>query len=109
MGAKPIFTYTLSEGLGALHDFRTELRAWLARVGTDRDEAEDLVLAAWEVCANAIEHPSIRTAQSRVEAWATDGSGASRSATPAPDGAERPAVSGWLAAPRGRWSTGCRS
>ena len=74
MGAKPTFTHTLSERLEALDYFRTELREWLARVGTDRDEAEDLVLAAWEVCANAIEHPVDPDGSGvRVEAWATDG------------------------------------
>lgn len=36
---------------------RDELRAWLARGGVDRDDAHDIVLAAWEACANAVEHP----------------------------------------------------
>ena len=50
------FSYTMPDRLEALSTLRTELRAWLSRSGVDRDTAEDVVLAAWEVCANAIEH-----------------------------------------------------
>jgi serine phosphatase RsbU (regulator of sigma subunit)/anti-sigma regulatory factor (Ser/Thr protein kinase) len=35
---------------------RDALRAWLVGVDVDRSEGEDVVLAAWEACANAIEH-----------------------------------------------------
>jgi anti-sigma regulatory factor (Ser/Thr protein kinase) len=35
---------------------RDALRTWLAGVELDRVEAESVVLAAWEACANAIEH-----------------------------------------------------
>jgi anti-sigma regulatory factor (Ser/Thr protein kinase) len=35
---------------------RDALRAWLVGVDLDRSEGEDVVLAAWEACANAIEH-----------------------------------------------------
>ena len=50
-------SYTMPDRLEALSGLRTELRAWLARTGVDHETAEDVVLAAWEVCANAIEHP----------------------------------------------------
>ena len=51
------FSYTMPDRLEALSGLRTELRAWLSRSGVDRETAEDVVLAAWEVCANAVEHP----------------------------------------------------
>lgn len=51
------FSYTMPDHLEALSELRTELRAWLSRSGVDRETAEDVVLAAWEVCANAVEHP----------------------------------------------------
>jgi anti-sigma regulatory factor (Ser/Thr protein kinase) len=35
---------------------RDALRAWLVGVDVDRAEGEDVVLATWEACANAIEH-----------------------------------------------------
>jgi serine phosphatase RsbU (regulator of sigma subunit)/anti-sigma regulatory factor (Ser/Thr protein kinase) len=35
---------------------RDALRAWLAGVPLERGQAEDVVLATWEACANAIEH-----------------------------------------------------
>jgi anti-sigma regulatory factor (Ser/Thr protein kinase) len=35
---------------------RDALRAWLVGVDVDRSEGEDVVLATWEACANAIEH-----------------------------------------------------
>jgi GAF domain-containing protein/anti-sigma regulatory factor (Ser/Thr protein kinase) len=40
----------------ALATVREELRRWLARAGATEEEAHDIVLAAWEACANAIEH-----------------------------------------------------
>ena len=51
------FSYTMPGRLQALSGLRTELRDWLAHSGVDLGTAEDVVLAAWEVCANAIEHP----------------------------------------------------
>jgi anti-sigma regulatory factor (Ser/Thr protein kinase) len=36
---------------------RDELRGWLERDGIDGADAHDIVLAAWEACANAVEHP----------------------------------------------------
>ena len=35
---------------------RDELREWLVRTPASASEAEDVVLAAWEACANAVEH-----------------------------------------------------
>ena len=54
------FSYTMPDHLQALSGMRTELRDWLAGTGVDRGTAEDVVLAAWEVCANAVEHPVSR-------------------------------------------------
>ncbi len=36
---------------------RDALRTWLETAPVTRAEAEDIVLATWEACANAIEHP----------------------------------------------------
>jgi anti-sigma regulatory factor (Ser/Thr protein kinase) len=35
---------------------RDAMRAWLAGVPLERGQAENVVLATWEACANAIEH-----------------------------------------------------
>ncbi len=40
----------------ALDLVRDALRAWLAGSSLDRRESQDVVLAVWEACANAIEH-----------------------------------------------------
>ena len=48
---------TLPSEPDALHTARDELRAWLARGGIEGAAAHDIVLAAWEACANAVEHP----------------------------------------------------
>jgi anti-sigma regulatory factor (Ser/Thr protein kinase) len=40
-----------------LSPLRQALRRWLERVGAEEDTAYDVVLAASEACANAIEHP----------------------------------------------------
>jgi serine phosphatase RsbU (regulator of sigma subunit)/anti-sigma regulatory factor (Ser/Thr protein kinase) len=37
---------------------RDAMRAWLGGVPLERGQAEDVVLATWEACANAIEHAS---------------------------------------------------
>ena len=41
---------------GSLDVVRDALRAWLDGTPAERAEAEDVVLAVWEACANAIEH-----------------------------------------------------
>jgi anti-sigma regulatory factor (Ser/Thr protein kinase) len=48
---------TLPAEPDALHTARDELRAWLKRGGVDGADAHDIVLATWEACANAVEHP----------------------------------------------------
>jgi GAF domain-containing protein/anti-sigma regulatory factor (Ser/Thr protein kinase) len=40
----------------ALSTVRERLRPWLAKAGASAAETDDIVLAAWEACANAIEH-----------------------------------------------------
>jgi anti-sigma regulatory factor (Ser/Thr protein kinase) len=52
------FKHSLAPRLEELHSFRAGLRDWLDEVAVPRAEAEDIVLAAWEVCTNAIEHPT---------------------------------------------------
>jgi anti-sigma regulatory factor (Ser/Thr protein kinase) len=41
---------------------RRELREWLARTPASESEANDVVLAVWEACANAVEHAQAPTA-----------------------------------------------
>ena len=50
-------TLTLPSEPDALTTARDELRSWLERGGIDGADAHDIVLAAWEACANAVEHP----------------------------------------------------
>ena len=50
------FSYAIEDRLDVLLGMRIALRRWLADVGLDTDAAEDVVLAAWEVCVNAVEH-----------------------------------------------------
>jgi anti-sigma regulatory factor (Ser/Thr protein kinase) len=53
---------------------RGRLRAWLASEGADREDAEEIVVAASEACANAIEHPRMpRQPFVEVEASAQNG------------------------------------
>ena len=46
----------LPADLGSMELVRDAMRTWLRGVELDRSEAEDVVLATWEACANAIEH-----------------------------------------------------
>jgi anti-sigma regulatory factor (Ser/Thr protein kinase) len=55
------FSCAIPDRLEALPELRSALRSWLADSGVEPDAAEDIVLAAWEVCANAIEHPVARS------------------------------------------------
>jgi serine phosphatase RsbU (regulator of sigma subunit)/anti-sigma regulatory factor (Ser/Thr protein kinase) len=41
---------------GSMELVRDAMRAWLAGAPAQRADAEDVVLATWEACANAIEH-----------------------------------------------------
>jgi GAF domain-containing protein/anti-sigma regulatory factor (Ser/Thr protein kinase) len=47
---------TVRSGEDSLHLVRDALRTWLEGTELPRADAEDVLLAAWEVCANAIEH-----------------------------------------------------
>jgi anti-sigma regulatory factor (Ser/Thr protein kinase) len=51
------FTRALPPRLEALPPLRSALREWLRQLGVPQRAADDIVLATWEVCANAIEHP----------------------------------------------------
>jgi len=51
------FSRSVPPSLDALPSMRRELRAWLTGLDVPAPVANDIVLAAWEVCANAIEHP----------------------------------------------------
>ncbi len=47
---------TVRSNEGSLHLIRDAIRTWLEGTELGRVDAEDLLLAAWETCANAIEH-----------------------------------------------------
>jgi anti-sigma regulatory factor (Ser/Thr protein kinase) len=58
----------------ALPMIRGAVRGWLSLLGVERMAAADIVVATWEVCANAIEHPVDRaTRELVVEAEAEPG------------------------------------
>ena len=46
----------LPADLGSMDIVRAAMRTWLGGVPLERADAEDVVLATWEACANAIEH-----------------------------------------------------
>ena len=50
------FEHRLSQSMAAVSLSRSLLREWLVRVPVDRDAVHDLLLAATELCANAVEH-----------------------------------------------------
>jgi GAF domain-containing protein/anti-sigma regulatory factor (Ser/Thr protein kinase) len=65
----PELRLTLPAAPEALQTAREQLRAWLAHGGVGGDDAHDIVLATWEACANAVEHPEEPTASEfRLEA-----------------------------------------
>lgn len=47
---------TVASREDSLHLVRDAVRTWLEGTELDRSDAEDLLLAVWEICANAIEH-----------------------------------------------------
>jgi anti-sigma regulatory factor (Ser/Thr protein kinase) len=47
---------TVRADLGSMNLVRDALRVWLDGAPVGRADAEDVVLATWEACANAIEH-----------------------------------------------------
>ena len=60
---------TVPADLGSMDLVRDALRAWLEGAPVGRTDAEDVVLATWEACANAIEHavdPTERTVRVRA-------------------------------------------
>ncbi len=52
------FEHRLSRSMAAVSVSRGLLREWLIRVPVDTDAIHDLLLAATELCANAVEHAS---------------------------------------------------
>ena len=50
------FELRLPGDVGSLAIVRDALRAWLEGTPADRAESEQIVLAVWETCANAVEH-----------------------------------------------------
>ena len=46
----------LPADLGSMELVRDAMRTWLRGVELERSDVEDVVLATWEACANAIEH-----------------------------------------------------
>jgi anti-sigma regulatory factor (Ser/Thr protein kinase) len=62
-----IFSRSLAPRLDELPRVRRDLRNWLKQLEVPCPAAEDIVLAAWELCANAIEHPGHETAEVTVE------------------------------------------
>lgn len=57
MGASAELSIQVPDELAALPSVRSALRAWLEDVGVEGQAADDIVLASWEACANAVEHP----------------------------------------------------
>ena len=64
MAPRPLDLH-LGGGLGSLDLVRDALRAWLAGAGLTRNECEEIILAAWEACANASEH-AVEPADDRI-------------------------------------------
>lgn len=52
-----MFSATVPGRTESLRPLRHSLREWLATAEVEPATADDVVLAAWEVCANALEHP----------------------------------------------------
>jgi anti-sigma regulatory factor (Ser/Thr protein kinase) len=52
------FSRSVPPRLDELPAVRADLRRWLGELEVQPQIAEDVVLAAWELCANAIEHPA---------------------------------------------------
>jgi anti-sigma regulatory factor (Ser/Thr protein kinase) len=57
MSETTIFRRSLAPRLDELPGVRSDLRSWLKELEVPSNAADDIVLAAWELCANAIEHP----------------------------------------------------
>ena len=48
---------SLPATVSALQTVRDDMRRWLRSSGVDERAAGDVVLAVWEACTNAVEHP----------------------------------------------------
>jgi anti-sigma regulatory factor (Ser/Thr protein kinase) len=57
MTASPVLSMRFAADIGALPSVRTAMRRWLESLGVRGPAADDIVLASWEACANAVEHP----------------------------------------------------
>jgi len=57
MNASPVLSMRFAADLGALPSVRRAMRRWLESLGVVGPAADDIVLASWEACANAVEHP----------------------------------------------------
>jgi anti-sigma regulatory factor (Ser/Thr protein kinase) len=57
------FAVTIPARFDALDGIRPAFRRWLSAVGVGGRDADGLVLAAWEACVNAIEHPVAPTGE----------------------------------------------
>lgn len=57
MSPAETFKRTMRPRLQELPGVRADLRGWLSELEVPRPVVDDIVLAAWELCANAIEHP----------------------------------------------------
>jgi GAF domain-containing protein/anti-sigma regulatory factor (Ser/Thr protein kinase) len=51
-----VFDLTLPADRAGLRRMREALDTWLTELGAEADVRHDVVLAAWEACANAVEH-----------------------------------------------------
>jgi serine phosphatase RsbU (regulator of sigma subunit)/anti-sigma regulatory factor (Ser/Thr protein kinase) len=63
------FEHRLSHSMAAVSVSRGLLREWLVRVPVDADAIHDLLLAATELCANAVEHATWRAGGVVVRAF----------------------------------------
>jgi anti-sigma regulatory factor (Ser/Thr protein kinase) len=68
----PALSLTIPADAGTPTELRRQLDAWLQRLGADEGSRADIVLSAWEGCANAMEHAG-STEPIRVDAFATAG------------------------------------
>ena len=69
----PALSLTIPADAGIPTELRQRLDAWLQLLGADERSRADIVLSAWEGCANAMEHAG-STEPIRVDAFATAGS-----------------------------------
>jgi len=68
----PALSLTISADAGTPAELRQRLDKWLQGLGADERSRADIVLSAWEGCANAMEHAG-STEPIRVDAFASAG------------------------------------